>query len=259
MLSPLAFNPVNSYSRSKAAIAANKNVSFGINTEYERVKALKLSSDIRTSNYFRMYGGFEGIINALKLVYGRIPRPKILIVGVGRAQEPFSILAVIKNMFKGKPIESSVDLNCVDLQPKISGEKLKEYSILDSWNTPDLAPEAFEQFRKNENTRFESYRIKSELVRYLGDVFNDPNKTKWDTKIQDFSAACADNTYDVVSMNNVLDYITDSEKEMVIKNLGRMIKPNGILVTDAIYASYVSRLLRSNFMLIEKGVWQKAA
>lgn len=259
MLSTLMFNRINTYSGSKVTIDMKKNVSFGISSEYERVKALKLSSDIRTSGYFRMYGEFEGIINALKLIYQRVSRPKILIVGVGRAQEPFSILAVIKNMFKGKTIESCVDLNCVDLQPKISGEKLKKYSILDRDATPDLAPDAFEPFLENGNDKIVSHRVKSELERYLGDVFNDPKKTKWDTKIQDFSAACAQDTYDMITMNNVLDYIAEPEKEQVIKNLARMIKPNGILVTDAIYEPYVSRWLRTDFKVIAKGVWQKTA
>lgn len=225
------------------------------------------------SGYFRRGAleseEFDDVIKGIKLIFLNNLKPKILIVGVGKAQEPFSHLAVIRSLLGGKLSESDVDLNCVDLQSKISDENLEKFAYLDV-PEPLFAKDSFEQV-KNPINGGNGWRVKQDIFDYLKDVFNDSQKTWWNTRIEGFPAIYHENKYDMVSINNVLMYVkTAEEKIQTMKNLHTMLKINGILITDNYGDGYfrvekpereLMKWIHNEYMQYFKklapGIWQK--
>lgn len=237
MINPLRFNTIKSINHNKTNSAQNKpNIAFCARPEYEKIDRDNL--DARASYFFRRGAyyereKFQDVIDAIKLLLSGKEPPKILIAGLGRAQEPLSYLAVIKDLSENKPLESLVDLHCVDLQPKISNTDLDNYAYLDTPKAPMFTKESFEYIKNGSGKAHHHYKIKSDILEYLKEVFNNPQKTKWDTKIEEFSAKCPKKSYDMISINNVLMYIDDFKvRTNTIKNISKMLKQGGILITD---------------------------
>lgn len=248
----------------------SKGVNFCARLEYERLMRGTVGKGL-VSNFFRRgyeYGNqnpqFIDVVNALKILFRKVQKPKILVVGVGKAQEPFSLLAVIKDMHTQAPLESVIDLHCVDLQPKISDEALIKYAYLHvdrtrftspNDNKPFFAPKSFEADELVKDI-FGRYRVKPDIFEYLKGVFNNPERTKWNTSIEEFASVCEGNTYDMVSINNVIMYMKDLNVQTeALRNVCKIIKPGGILITDP-SDSYIS-MLPSNFKNLALGIWQK--
>jgi len=254
-------NPINA--NKKSAPKPNfGGISFGSRPEYDYFDN---KYEVRTSNYFRRgqyYGSqkeeFKDVVSALKLVMSKNRKPKILIAGLGDAQEPFSLLAVIKKQ-SWKPLKSAVDLNCVDLQPKISDEALDGFSYLDANEEPLFAKKSFDYVEKAHPKSHSHYKVKPKIFEYLKSVFNDPEKTKWDTKIEEFAAAAPEKSYNMISINNVLLYIEDKEAaKTTMQNLSKMLKKNGILVTDIFDDFYKETFdCLKDFKKLNPGIWKK--
>lgn len=255
MITPINYRQLVLYRQNKVNNSPKKqNVSFCARPEFDMF--VRQFSNLNLSRYFRRdqpIGVYSDVVQSIKLVYSNVKKPKILVVGVADAQEPFSILTVIKTLNKDKPLKSVVDLNCVDFKPKIAAKDLEKYSYLDSSAPPQFAKEGFELDADKR------CKVKPEVFKYLNSVFGDSDKAKFDTKIEEFSAQCPEKTYDMIFVNNVLGYIQDENaREATMINLSKMLKPNGVLNTDVyddIYRDFYPCLNR--FKNINPGIWQK--
>ena len=260
MITPV-FNS-NQYPNKIYSLIPKQKVVFGINPAYEKLSKFNVGA----SNYFRRspyYGcqdiAFVDVIKAIQYIFSKVSKPKILITGVGKAQEPFSVLTVIKNMHNDKSLEAVVDLNCVDLQPQILMNKLDKYAYLDVGVFPKFAEDCFEYIQNPPYPKTTNYKIKPDILKYLEEVFNNPEKTKWDTKIQDFAAKCPDNMYDLIFFNNVLPYIFDlKDARITMENFSRILKSDSLLITDFYEEEYkdVFKVL-DKFKIFAEGIWQK--
>ena len=258
MLKLVLFTKTNNYRKSN-------NVSFCARPEFDIIN--NKAQNLRASSFFRRglcYGaqdaGFKDVVDAIKLILATEKKPKILVAGIGeRAQEPLSILATIKSL-KNRPLKSVVELNCVDLQPKIPNGNLKECAFLDDIKSPPMfAQDCFEYSKVPSENGAYHYKLKPDILKYLKKVFNNKSKTKWDTKIEEFSSVCPEKTYDMVSINNTMGYITDEKAaKSVMENIYRMLKTGGILITDA-YDDFYKRTFQcfQNYKRIAPGIWQK--
>lgn len=264
LITPIHLNTVNPYKKSKTGLNKpyQSSITFGQRPEFGLLSYTyrdPLASVFfrRGTSYACQSNKFADVVKTLKELYKLQPAPKILVVGVGKAQEPLSYLAVIKDLNKTKPVESAVDLHCVDLQDKITDGNLEKYAFMQEYESPRFAEESFENISKNPKKNL--FRIKPELLNYLKKIFNNPEKTKWETKIQDFAIACKSKVYDMVSINNVLLYIRNKkERIQLIQDLTRIIKENGFLVTDPDEEIYMKKILNmENFKRINDGIWQK--
>ncbi len=209
-------------------------VSFSAHPDYYNIIAQGM--DITTSNWFRRglsYGSpsadFIDVIFYLERVFKNAPSKqiKMLIGGIGESQEPFSLLAVVKNIIKDKPLAEKLDLHTIDLQSRPSLEELYKQSFVD-----DVAP-AFvkDSFVMDEKTS--KYRVKDEIFEYLAKVYNDTTKSLWDTRIQEAIKDYPSGTFDIVSVNNTLGYIKNwDERVYTVENIVRAIKKSGYFITD---------------------------
>ncbi len=71
---------------------------------------------------------------------------RMLIIGIGKSQEPFSYLASIKGIIKDRTLKDDVDLYSVDLQSKPSHLELKNHAFCDLFdyqNFPKYAKSSF--------------------------------------------------------------------------------------------------------------------
>lgn len=267
-------NKINPFSNNNSYIPATKHlakaspkISFCARPEYDY---LDKNYEVRASNFFRRGQAylsqsekFADVEKTIKLVFKQEKKPKILIVGIGKAQEPFSFLAVINSFLKGKNLNKALDMHCVDLQPKISDKDLMGYSYFDAGLKPDFAIDSFDYEIINEpnyiySSRYK-YKVKPNIFEYLKKVFNNPIKTKWDTKIQDFSKTAPAKTYDLISINNTLGYISNKEEVIqTMENLSNMLKKNGILITE-VYDDWYKELFPclKDFKNLMPGIWQK--
>lgn len=253
--SAINFNLLPTCKNKKSSIRNKSNVSFCAENANKKPVVEYLGPQI--SLYFRkgFKRSFNDIVNAIRTVMTIQQLPKILIVGVGKAQEPLSYLAVIQNMFKFKPIESLVDLNCVDFQPKISDEKLAEYSKYPLKTVPEYASGGF----VSTNDVYHPNVFKPEITQYLKNIFNNPNKSRWNTKIEDFAEICPKETYNIISINNVLMYIKNHDAVIrTLENIAGMLKVNGVLITDECVDNYPSTYkFLSDFIHLAPGIWKK--
>jgi len=256
---------VNTFNENKKS-ATKPNfggISFGSRPEYDYYDK---NYEVRASNYFRrgqFYGSqkeeFKDVVNAIKLVMSENKKPKILIAGVGEAQEPFSFLAVIKDQLGWKPLKDAIELNCVDLQPKISNGALNSYSYLDCVESPLFAKKSFDYITQPEYKSYFHYKAKPEIFDYLKEVFNNPEKTKWDTKIEEFAAISPEKSYNMISINNTLGYIEETNAvKTTMENISKMLKKDGILITD-IYDAFYKETFNclKDFKNLNPGIWKK--
>ena len=215
---------------------------------------------------------------------------KMLIAGIGNSQEPFSYLASIKGIIEGKKLSEILDLHIVDLQSKPEERKLKkdsfcslfEYEICpkyakksivkDSYfdwlgikkNVDSLEPvqkyiyEMFHKASSNEKKLYE--RVNNEVFEFLNKVYNDPQKSKWNSPIQEVVTDYPNKKFDVVSANNVLPYIIDENKIIqTIHQIKRVLKTGGYFITDPYPypQKYIDAGVLDNFKEVYKGIYQK--
>lgn len=255
IVSSINFNLVSQRKNKTNLVKEKPNIAFCAQNLNENLPVVY--SGPQTSLFFRkgFRRSFSDTVNAIRSIAMTQPKPKILVVGVGKTQEPLSYLAVIQTMFRNKPIETSVDLHCVDFQPKISDEKLAEYSKYSYDTVPDYA---LGGFVPNGN-KYYPYKFKPEIIQYLSNVFNNPQKAHWNTRVEDFAATCPKGVYNMISINNVLMYIKDySVRIKTMENIAGMLKAKGILITDENIDCYPSTYkFLSDFIHLAPGIWQK--
>ena len=218
---------------------------------------------------------------------------KMLIIGIGNSQEVFSYLATIKGIIKDKKLSKYVDLYIVDLQSKPSSKKLRLDSFSDLLpfdKFPQYAGRSFikdEKFPKQEPDRntlspldyylylnefplcnkktkssykaHEYYRVNDEILNFVKATYNNPEKSKWDSRVQDVILDYQNETFDIISANNVFGYINDNDYLSTLKNIKRTLKTKGSFISDPyVDQDYVgtSEVL-STFNQLYKGIYQK--
>ena len=268
--------PINNYVNNKNASIKKQKwtcVNFCHHPDFIELKR-KYNTNIIASSYFRR-GGFYGrpckefadVIDSLKLFFNEKMNPdknnkvRMMIGGIAYSQEPFSILAVVKHIIGSNKLDEVLDLNIVDLQSKPSKQQLFLQSFYEYNQKPDFVPTSFVREDITEHGyKRHRYRVKDDIVKYLLDVYNNPEKAKWETRIQDAINEYPDNSFDVVSVNNTLGYILDFQVVMfVVKNIYKMLKPNGIFITDPDYSSYKKVFSPEVSKEIYPGIYQKTA
>lgn len=225
----------------------------------------------RYSFPFRGNGGpFENIIKIFKTVYQQNKKPKILMVGTGEGQELLSILTVIKTICKNKNLEDASDITCIDILPKLTHEQFIKATKITRGVTflPENIKETLE-CKKDSSFKYPIDYFNNEVISQAKSIINNSEKTKWNTSIQDFSAASLPNQYDIILMNNVLMYIENSpEKLTLMQNINKMLNTNGYLITDSLddysnsenrifWERYIEPYLKSNCKKNSHGIWQK--
>ena len=238
----LSNNYCNTDNYSEKYRSQNKNsVSFKAHPDFD---FLAKKYEVKASSYFRrgqIYGSpcdsFADVIRTLNKIFGNNSqeKKKMLIAGIGDSQEPFSLLAVIKYLTKDKPIKDVVDLNIIDLQSKPSNRELFDQSYFDGYYPPDFVKSSFirDDGKKYGLKTWKRYRVKSEIFQFLKDTYNNPQKSHWDSRVQDVVKDLDSDYYDVVSINNTLGYI-NNEKDIydTLDNVKRIAKKDSAFITD---------------------------
>lgn len=248
---------------------ANSMAFGGVTPVYEKLQ--KNFIEPRYSFPFRGNGGpFENIIKVIKTVYQQNKKPKILMVGIGEGQELLSVLTVIKSICKNKKLEEATDITCVDILPKLNQDQFNKATKItrDVSFLPDDIKETIE-CKKDSSFKYPIDYFNTEVISNAESILNSSTKAKWNTRIQDFSAASQPDQYDMILMNNVLMYIENSpEKLTLMQNLNKMIKAKGYLITDSLddyynrenrmfWEQYIEPYLKSNCKKYSYGIWQK--
>lgn len=243
--------PISNFSNNYIFNKRNERNSYSTNFRHHPdFVELKKSYEITASNYFRR-GGYYGsasknfvdIINTLKLFFDENKNNKVtmLIGGLADSQECFSDLAVIKSLIGKKRIDSVLDLYTIDLQSRPNRKTLFLQSFYDDNWTPKYVPESFvrEETSKYGFMRLHRYKVKSNIFKYLLSVYNNPEKSKWETRIQEEITNYPNKKFDIISMNNTLGYILDYGQRMkTTKEIYNKLNLNGVFITDPHITEY---------------------
>ena len=103
-------------------------------------------------------------------------------------------------------------------------------------------------------------RVNDEVFEFLENTYNNPEKSKWDYRIQDAIQTYPDEKFDIISANNIIPYIIfENEIAKTIKHIERTLKPNGYFITDPYdYPYHVKELNKyDNIKKINSGIYQK--
>lgn len=231
-------------------------------THHPDFEKLAQTEPIKASCFFRRDGitssdSFLDIIKVFKTMFeGEIKTPKkMLIVGVADSQEPFSYLTAISQIRKDKPIEELLDLYIVDLQSAPNKNKLHKDSYAIEELIPNYARGGFIKSMRP-SSYFYSVRVRDDLFKFLKNTYNNPEKSKWESRIQEVIKDYPDNYFDIVSMNNVIFYLPNRDKSPTMENIYRTIKKGGLYITEGdLYvnkSTFASDMERINYGIFKK-------
>lgn len=220
-------------------------------------------SPVLTSRWFRR--GYEcfkpgeyfpDVVKVFNNVFKEIEKPiKMLIVGVANSEEPFSYLAVIKQIIKTKPIDDFLDLHIIDLQSKPDKYKLHKDSYYTMDYIPNYAKESF-IYEPHPQEPSLNYRVNDELFEFLDKTYNDPTKSKWETRAQEAIRTYPANNFNIISINNVACYMKLADLQITADNIYRTLIPNGYIIDESgIYALTCKDA--DNFKHIDIGINRK--
>ena len=259
---------INSYQNNRCKARANnkKQIGFQAHPDFDK---LAKRYEITASSFFRrgrLYGApcseFADVIRVFKDVFLNVDeRKKMFIAGIGKSQEPFSYLAAIKSIIKDKSLEKTLDMNIVDLQSKPSDAELFKHSYFDYNYPPEFVPSSFVRDVR-ENIKYGSqpgyYRVKDDIYNFVRDVYNDSTKSKWETRVQDAVLDSASEDFDIVSINNTIGYIAEEhERVSTMEHVYRMLKRNGLYITDPYYNNVVEAGMTDKFINVSEGIYKK--
>lgn len=243
---------------------SNNKISFKAHPDFEK---LAKDFNITASSYFRrgpFYGSpdseFIDIVDLFSKMF--IPndkqQKKILIAGIGNSQEPFSYLAVIKDLVKNKDLSEIIDINVVDLQSKPSMSNLFHHSYCEGFNVPMFASSSFVKDVRVYGCRRGYYRVCDEIFKFLNSIYDNTSKSMWETRLQDAIKTYKQNDFDVVSINNTLGYIENkTEIDDIVRNVYRILKVGGDFITDP-HFEYLKRTnLVDRFIQLKAGIYKK--
>ena len=227
---------------------------------------------LRASSFFRRgvvlgeTSYFKDVIDVFSTLFNKNTNDKksILIVGIGRSQEPFSYLASIKELIKDKKLKDVLNLQTVDLQAKPTKNILLSCTHYGGFwgKEPMFAKSSFIKYAQmyGDTVLQTGFRVNDEIFDYLYKIYNNKSKSKWATRIQDDIKNYLDNSFDVLSMNNVLGYIEDDDEYYsTIKNMPRIVKPNGFIITDTICENLFQKVGVDKMLTkISAGIFKKS-
>lgn len=227
---------------------------------------------LRASSFFRRgvvlgeTSYFKDVIDVFSTLFNKNTNDKksILIVGIGRSQEPFSYLASIKGLIKDKKLKDVLNLQTVDLQAKPTKNILLSCTHYGGFwgKEPMFAKSSFIKYAQmyGDTVLQTGFRVNDEIFDYLYKTYNNKSKSKWATRIQDDIKNYPDNSFDVLSMNNVLGYIEDDDEYYsTIKNMPRIVKPNGFIITDTICENLFQKVGVDKMLTkISAGIFKKS-
>lgn len=114
-------------------------------------------------------------------------------------------------------------------------------------------------FRDEDKQKSMCYRVNDEVFEFLEKTYNNPQKSKWDSRIQDAILNYSDNQFDIISANNVIPYISKTEIPETVRNIVRVLKPNGYFITDLyenlLHVKQIDSL--ENMKKVDLGIYQK--
>ena len=238
--------------------------------------------------------GYAKIENLFcKIFHKKVDTPKnMLIIGIGNSQEPFSYLASIKGIIKKRPLDKNINLSVIDLQSKPVLEKLRLNSFSDLFDYekfPKYAGKSFiidkrypasepnilssantyiyefilslkEKTQAVQKSVKPDYRVNDEIFNFVKNTYDNPVKSKWDSRVQDVVLKYPDNKFDIISANNVLPYIeSDNEFLQTLKHITRILKKDGYFITDPYpyQGNLPKSLISDNFNQINPGIFKK--
>ena len=227
---------------------------------------------LRASSFFRRgvvlgeTSYFKDVVDVFSTLFNKNTNDKksILIVGIGRSQEPFSYLASIKELIKDKKLKDVLNLQTVDLQAKPTKNILLSCTHYGGFwgKEPMFAKSSFIKYAQmyGDTVLQTGFRVNDEIFDYLYKTYNNKSKSKWATRIQDDIKNYPDNSFDVLSMNNVLGYIEDDDEYYsTIKNMPRIVKPNGFIITDTICENLFQKVGVDKMLTkISAGIFKKS-
>ena len=229
----------------------------GVNPEGEYVA--NASSYFRRGHYYGSpIDSYQDVIDTFRQVFKDRKYPKsMLVVGIADSQEPYSYLASIKEVVGWRPLNKTLDLHIVDLKSKPNDYEVYRSSFFDNDCVPRFARSSFV---KDKN--IESYKVNSEIYKYLTDTYDNEQKSKWETRIQDASSQYPPESFDIISIHNVLPYIKDRSGQegidSTLENLYISLKPGGILIADPYHKEYsVSSEIFNIMEEIYDGIYRK--
>ena len=202
----------------------------------------------------------------------------MLIIGICRSQEPFSYLASIKGILNDKSLKNNIDLNIIDLQSKPTPYELKlsafpglhDYEVYPKYAEKSFVYDSYDNFigknKKNEQQIYgmrsfiselinikkstvapSAKRVNDEIFKFLSDTYNNPQKAKWNSRVQDAIQEYPDKLFDIISANNVIPYImSENEISKTLNNIKRVLKTNGYFITDPY--EYPEFIKKSDFL-----------
>ena len=239
------------------------NASFKAHPDFYK---LSKNFDVTASSFFRrgqLFGipsdDFEDIVTLFDDVFQKDTKQKMLIVGIGESQEPFSYLATIKSLYPDKKLTDMLNLKTVDLQSKPSTQQLFSDSYFEYRYQPDYAPSSFVMdVRRGIKypSSYSYYRVNDEIFNFLDDTYK--KNSLWDTRVQDAIKTFPDEEYDVISINNTISYIADKDTRIdTLKNVHRTLKKGGVFITDP-YLNFIDEAnLSDSFIKCAKGIYKK--
>jgi hypothetical protein len=228
--------------------------------------------------------GYADIENLFcKIFQSKLNKPKkMLIIGIGHSQEPFSYLASIKGIIKSNPLNKAVDLYVVDLQskPKYNELRLNAFPNLFPYEKfPKYASKSFIKDVKFPNTEpnnlspikyyiytqmhkpahpSKDYRVNDEILKFVNEAYNNPEKSKWDSRIQEVITNFSDNEFDIISANNVFGYLSDNDYAKTMKQIKRILKTeDGYFISDPYFQDVQNSEILSTFKELYLGIYQK--
>lgn len=232
----------------------------------------------------KAYNDIENLF--YKIFKDNTEQKKLLIIGIGNSQEPFSYMASIKGILNKRSLKDNVDLSVVDLQSKPTLKKLKEYALpqlheyeqyplfaqksivtddYEKWFGTNEPETSFSPIYKliyevKPKTAAKCDRVNDEVFNFVKDSYNNPHNARWDSRIQDVIKEYPKEHFDVISANNILPYImSDSELIETINHIKQTLKPQGYFITDPYeYPQWMKDLgVLDNLRKICNGIYQK--
>ena len=208
------------------------NPSFGHHPDFVRIartRPICMSSFFRRDYVAPGSEGFYDIVNLFRKVFtGNDGPKKMLIAGIANSEEPFSYLPTIKQLNPDKPIEDVVDLYIIDLQSKPDDNTLFDESYTMEY-IPIYAKDSF-IYSPHPKIACYDYRVNDELLEFLSKTYNNPSKSKWESRLQE--ANYPENYFDIISVNNVLYYIPEPQIIPTYDNLFKAVKPGGYIIAE---------------------------
>ena len=118
----------------------------------------------------------------------------------------------------------------------------------------------FKILKKEEQQKSMRLRVNDEVFNFLENTYNNSEKSKWESRIQDVIQTYPDKKFDIISANNIMPYIIlESETNQTVKHIVRTLNPKGYFITDPYdHPRHIKELNKyNNIKKIDSGIYQK--